>query len=146
MHYRNEYLAARREPQEVNPTIGDLFNSPLNATGIALTAAVSPDHIDLYVNLSDIQLERQAGRWVGSLRMSAADDRYLSSAPPPIRVVPINVSDDELQTARASGYLVRIDATGVTKHATSIRIAVQDPSGGASGSLRTAVPPLESKR
>jgi VWFA-related protein len=140
MHYRNEYLAARREPQDAIPTIADLFNSPLEATGIALTAEVSPDRIDVTVTLSDIQLEHRGDRWIGSLRMSVADDRYLSSARPVIRVAQIDLSEEELQTARTSGYVVHIDTTGITKGATSIRIVVQDPSNGASGSLWVAVP------
>jgi VWFA-related protein len=143
LQYRNEYLAARQEPEGKNPDPNDIFDSPLDATGIGLTAAPPPDqnvpgeyHLNLFVNLADVQLEPKGDQSVGSLRIAALLEPRPPGWKPAPQILPINFRREELQTARGSGYAVEMQITGVDDRTSSIEIVVQDAVSGAAGSLR----------
>jgi hypothetical protein len=143
LQYRNEYLAGRQEPEGTNPNLIDILDSPLDATGIGLAAAGPPVqplpaeyHLDLFVNLADIQLEQKGDRSVGSLKIAALLEPRPAGVKPALQILPINMTREELETARASGYVVGMEITGVDDRTGAIEIVVQDAAGGAAGSLR----------
>lgn len=139
MHYRNEFLAAAQEPRPDRASLADLFSSPLDSNAIGLSAAASRDGVectvDLAVDLAGVQVERKDGRWAGSLLIAARLEPALETKPD-VRIVTISLDAAQLQTALSSGYVIRMDLTGIAENSTSLHVVVQDPATGAAGSLR----------
>ncbi len=141
LHYRTEYLATPKAPPN-QISLADVFDSPLNATNIGLTAAAAPDHVNLTVNLADVQLKKQEDRWVGSLRLAArlesSTGGVITAATPVLETVTIRLTDQQLRDRLTTGLVLPLsippgDRTG------SLRIVIQDATNGAAGSLRLSL-------
>ncbi len=141
LHYRTEYLATPKAPPN-KPSLADVFESPLNATNIGLTAVAAPDHVNLTVNLADVQLKKQDDRWVGSLRLATRlesnNSGVITAAAPGLATVSIRLTDEELRQRLPIGLVLPLsippgDRTG------SLRIVIQDAANGAAGSLRVSL-------
>jgi VWFA-related protein len=143
--YRQVYLAAKpaAAPPEEKLSIGDLFRSPLDATAIGLTAAIVANQIRATVNLADIQLRREDGRFVGSFQLASRfeykDAGVLMVTQPVVQTVTINMNEAELAAARVSGFPVTQPVPADVNRG-SAHIVVQDAANGAAGSLRVAIP------
>ncbi len=141
LHYRTEYLATPKAPPN-RTSLADVFESPLNATNIGLTAVAAPDHVNLTVNLADVQLKKQDDRWVGSLRLATRlevnNGGVITAATPVLATVSIRLTDQELRDRLPTGLVLPLpippgDRTG------SLRIVIQDATNGAAGSLRVSL-------
>ena len=124
------------------PSLADVFESPLNATNIGLTAVAAPDHVNLTVNLADVQLKKQDDRSVGSLRLATRlesnNSGVITAAAPGLATVSIRLTDEELRQRLPIGLVLPLsippgDRTG------SLRIVIQDAANGAAGSLRVSL-------
>jgi VWFA-related protein len=147
LNYRTEYLASPQPEAPARNSLGDLLNSPLDATAIGLTAAVTRDqlksgdyHIAVTVNLADVQFRRQGDRWAGALQAALrlefkTTSGGITATDPVIQTLPINLTEAELQAKRASGLAVDESVSAGGKSG-SLRIVIQDTSNGAVGSLR----------
>jgi VWFA-related protein len=146
--FRTQYLATAQAPAHDNGTLTDMFDSPLDATAIGLTAVATPDqteagvyHLDITVNLGDVQLRQQGDRWVGSLRMAMRRDLadatgVIAPVAPIVQTQPISLTQEQFQARFITGFVVRQRWTGVNAAAGSLRIVVLDQASGAAGSLR----------
>lgn len=116
LHYRQTYRATLPRPlyPGEQPSITDIFHSPLDATTIGLTAAVKPDpakpgarFVEVTIDLADIQFQPRGDRWVGSLQMAmrleAKDSDVQVVTEPVTQTVPLSFSEGELAAKRASG-------------------------------------------
>lgn len=152
MRYRTEYLATPNAPAtaEAPGSFEDVFNSPLNATAIGLAAVAKPDparpgdfNVEVTVNLADVQLAQQGGLWSGSLKLAARLEWKtpdgLRIAQPVIQPVAIDLTQEQLQAMRGSGFTIRVPV-GAGGRPGSLRLIIQDQANGAVGSLRV---PLE---
>ena len=149
LHYRTEYLATPQSAQQAPPSqisLADIFESPLNATNIGLTAVATPDPaqrgdyvVDVTVNGADVQLKKQDDRWAGAfrvaIRLELSNAGAINAAAPMMKTVSLSLTDGEFQAVRTSGFKLRMpmrfgDRTG------ALRIVIQDTANGAAGSLR----------
>ena len=126
---------------------GDLdrtLEDPFNATGIGLLATAEPVPdatgrytVTLAVDVNDIELNRAGDHWAGSLAVAAsfyidALDRY-SNLPPVMHA--IRLTDAQFETARRLTGLIIQHVVETDGYAGQLRLAVQDPATGATGSL-----------
>jgi VWFA-related protein len=147
LSFRRQYLAVAKPPKIDSGSMNDLFDSPLDASAIGLSAIAKRDqtesgvyHLAITVNLADVQLREQGDRWVGSLRMAMRRDQpgpdgVIVPTEPIVQIQPISLSGDQFQARATTGFLVRQRWTGLGA-AGSLRIVVQDQTNGATGSLR----------
>jgi VWFA-related protein len=142
IHYRSGYLATKVALPAPTPTPQELFEGPVDATGIGLSAQASPDpqHPGLYdvsvtVDLHDIHLESNAGHFTGSFELSIPNP----SAQHTVRTatVPINLTEQQFAEALEHGLTGSVNA--VEPSSGEIRVVVRDPSTGAAGSVRIPV-------
>jgi VWFA-related protein len=149
LHYRTEYLATPQATRQAPPSqisLSDIFESPLNATNIGLTAIATPDPaqrgdyvVDVTVNGADVQLKKQDDRWVGAFRVAIrpelSNGGAINANAPMVKTVSLSLTDEQFQALRAAGLKLRLpmrfgDRTG------TLRIVIQDTANGAAGSLR----------
>ncbi len=133
-HYRPGYVATRQ-------TGGELVQSPLDLTGVGLTAQLSQDpakpglrEMHLIVDLHDVRLEESNGRVRGAfdlMLLTPGSHRLLYEA------VQVGFPQTRLQTALAKGYSVSV--SGLDVQSGELRVAVRDRSTGIAGSLRVPV-------
>ncbi len=142
VRYRTGYLATKVAIPAPTPTPQELFEGPVDATGIGLAAQASPDprHSGLYdlsvtVDLHDIHLESSAGHFTGSFELSTPNP----SAQHTVRTgtVAVDLTDQQFAEALEHGFTGSVNA--VESAAGEIRVVVRDPSTGAAGSVRIPV-------
>jgi len=145
---RKGYYASDSKPpgeKERKKSIDEILDSPLDATGISLTALAEPVRgkpgvydLALTFDLSGLHMERQGDRWVASMDFVT----YFPAAKKPNgdqQVLKISLSEQRLQESLAKGYTVHRawnapNAPAV--HKGDLRLVVQDRATGAAGSVR----------
>ncbi len=143
IHYRTGYLAAKVALPAPAPTPQELFEGPIDATGIGLAVQAAPDaqHPGLYdlsvtVDLHDIHLEPNASHFTGSFELSTPNP----SAQHTVRTgtVAVDLTDQQFAEALEHGFTGNVNA--VESSSGEIRVVVRDPSTGAAGSVRVPIP------
>jgi hypothetical protein len=132
IRYRPGYLATKQAAATfVAPraeAIAELFQNPLDATPLGLTAQPQPGarpgryQVRVTVDLHDVHLEREGNRSVATAR---------------VRTIDIDLTDAQLAEALQTGLVML--ATGIEAAGDAIRVVVRDPSTGLAGSLRIPV-------
>ncbi len=133
-HYRPGYVATRQ-------TGGELVQSPLDLTGVGLTAQLRQDpakpglrEMHLTVDLHDVRLEASNGRLRGAfdlMLLTPGSHSLLYEA------VQVGIAQAHLEAALANGYSVSV--SGLNVQSGELRVAVRDRSTGIAGSLRVPV-------
>lgn len=145
LHYRSGYLATKVAPPPPAPSLQDLFQSPVNASGVGLAAQASPDgeHPGLYqltltVDLHDIRMQPKDGHFAGSLELSLMNPSDSDTVK--TGTIALDLTSSQFASALETGLTIKL--TGLAAIAGEIRVAVRDASTGAAGSLRIPVAPL----
>jgi VWFA-related protein len=147
LHYRSGYLATKEEVPATTakdaPGLGELMESPINSTGIGLTARVEqdPEHRGFYevpvtVDLHDVKMERKAGHFAGMLDFaipSTASEQKIQTGK-----VGLDLTDDQFVSALEGGFTFVIKE--VKSASREIRIVVRDRASGAGGSILVPLP------
>jgi hypothetical protein len=141
LHYRTEYLATPKAPPN-RISLADVFDSPLNATNIGLTAVAAPDHVEVTINLADVQLKKQDDRWVGSFRVATRlesnNGGVITATTPVLETVSIRFTDEQLRDRLTNGLVLPLSIHPDDRNS-SLRIVIQDAANGAAGSLRVSL-------
>jgi hypothetical protein len=144
VRYRENYFATKPGSEAENrPSLEQLLNDPLDATQIGLLAQASPDqtrpgvfNVQVSVDLHDVQLGNQDGKWVGAVEVSF---HLESSNSFQVLTRTIDVPEDQLSAALERGIVlvhsIELPIESQRK-ATSLRVVVEDKASGAAGSLR----------
>lgn len=139
LHYRSGYLATKVALAPPTLTLAELFAGELASSGIGLSGhatpvAGRPGSYDVHVtiDLHDIHLERNNGRFTGSFDYAvpnAAAQRSFKTGR-----VALNLTDAQLNDALQGGLDLVIK--DVDPGPGEIRVAVRDRATGVGGSLR----------
>lgn len=142
IRYRPGYLATKQAAATfVAPraeAIAELFQNPLDATPLGLTAQPQPGarpgryQVRVTVDLHDVHLEREGNRSVGKIELA-----FPAGATARVRTIDIDLTDAQLAEALQTGLVML--ATGIEAAGDAIRVVVRDPSTGLAGSLRIPV-------
>jgi hypothetical protein len=149
LRYRENYFAMKPfstkpgSEAENRPSLEHLLSDPLDATQIGLLANATPDptrpgvfNVQVSVDLHDVQLGNQDGKWVGTVEVSF---HLESSKAFQVLTRPIEIPEDQLATALERGIVVAHSIEWPIesqRKATSLRVVVEDKASGAAGSLR----------
>lgn len=142
IRYRLGYLATKVALPPPAPSPQELYEGPMDSTGIGISAQAAPDaaHPGLFdvavtVDLRDVHLESKDGHFIGAIDLSIPDP----SAQHTVKnaTIPIDLTQDQLTTALASGLSGTVNA--VAPQAGQIRVVVRDHSTGLAGSVRVPV-------
>jgi len=144
LRYRSGYLAARQEPVRpllpAKAAITQLFQNPLDATALGITAQYDPasppglHRLLITVDLRDLHLSHEGRRSTTKLQMG-----FLVGPKVDVRIVNVDVDDAHLAEVLEKGYRFRVTGLPVTGH--PLRLMVRDPSTGVAGSLTIPVQP-----
>jgi VWFA-related protein len=142
LRYRPGYLATKQQalPPALPPEVAlaELFQNPLDDTGLGITARVEPDprpglyRVRVTLDIHDVHLERHDNRSVGKVELAFS---FGESAR--VRTMDIDLTDDQLAEGLKTGY--EMLATGIQPSGDFIRVVVRDPSTGIAGSLKTPI-------
>jgi VWFA-related protein len=133
LHYRSGYIASRT----LAPSVGETQGSPLNATGIGLTATASADSarpatykVRVTVDLHDVRLDH-----AGSLRTGALNLTFLDPVSGASRTthLKIELADDKFASALEQGFPINMDAFAFD--GPEFVVIVADKATGLTGSL-----------
>ncbi len=140
LRYRENYLAPKPQSEAENrPSLEQLLKDPLDATQIGLLAQATPDrarpgffNVQVAVDLHNVQLGNQDGKWVGAVDLSFHIENS-NSAQATTRT--IEIPEDQLATALEKGIVVEhsIEWQG---NPSDLRVVVEAKATGAAGSLR----------
>jgi VWFA-related protein len=140
VRYRQSYFAtkAKFEAQD-HPTLDRLMRDPLDATQIGLVAEAPPDpaqpgffKVHVSLDLHDIQLANQDGKWVGAVDLAFHVEES-NSAQTTSRT--IEIPEDKLADALQKGFAFD-HMIEWQKKTGNLRVVVEDKASGAAGSLR----------
>jgi hypothetical protein len=140
LRYRENYFATKPGSEAENrPSLEQLLSDPLDATQIGLAAHAAPDggrpgvfNVEVAVDLHDVRLGNQDGKWVGAIEVSF---RLEDSKSFQVMTRPIEIPEDQLSTALEKGIVVAHSIEWQGKP-TDVRVVVEDKGTGAAGSLR----------
>jgi hypothetical protein len=142
VHYRPGYLATKAAVPAPSPTPQELFEGPVNAAGIGLSALATAQaqHPGLYdvhvtVDLHDIHLDRKDGHFTGSFDVSVPDPSTKGTVR--TGTISLDYTDQQFVEAMETGFKVSI--SGAEAESGEIRVVVRDHSTGLAGSLRIPV-------
>ncbi len=139
---RTGYYATESAPpseKQRRQALGEILGSPLNATGILLSARTEPVpaksgeyELEVAFDLNEIHLEREGDRWVALLDLVT----YFPGGKAPNmheESLKLSLADQRLREAMASAYRVRrplhVDRAG------ELRVILRDRITGAAGSV-----------
>ena len=142
IHYRPGYLATKLAVPPPPPSPQELFEGPVDFTGIGLTAQSTPDKqrpgsfdLKLAVNLHDIHLEPKDGHFTGTLDVSIpnpAQEHSVQTA-----TITLYMNNQQLAAALEKGFPLSV--AGARPISGEIRVVVRDRATGAAGSIRVPV-------
>ena len=140
LRHRGSYFAAKAQNEAAErPTLDRLVRDPLDATQIGLLARAVPDPADaglfdiqVNVDLHDVQLRYEDAKWVGSVEVTFYVE---GSRAAQVTTQSIEIPEDQLVTAVGQGFVIRHSIQWQGK-ASDLRVAVEDKTSGAAGSLR----------
>ena len=143
VRYRTGYFATKVAVPLPPPTPQELFEGPVDATGIGLAAQAKPDadHPGLYdvrvtVDLHDIRLDSKDGHFIGAFDLSIPNPSTKHSVK--TAIVPVDLTEEQLVDALGSGLTGGV--TGVESESGEIRVVVRDRATGVAGSVRIPLP------
>jgi VWFA-related protein len=147
VRFREGYVASEAAPRrakDLKLSLDEILDDPLaaNAVGIAAIAAPLPEKpgtvvVRVQIDVADLLLEQEAGRWTGSLDFGV---RWTDAktAIKKVHRFAITANEEQLRALLASGFIrqelmeVGVPASGHGE----IQVAVQDRATGAAGSVR----------
>lgn len=136
---REAYFASKAADPGQRPTLDELLHNTLDAAEIGIRLETTPDRslpgvykVRTIVDLHDVQMDHQGGEWVGTLKLLF----YVEGAKSGWTVArKITVPEDKLADALEGGVVV--DASiRLTEPTGQLRVAAQDGTTGAGGSVR----------
>ena len=140
LRYRESYFATKTQSEAIDrPTLDRLMRDPLDATQIGLVAEAPPDparpgffNVHVSVDLHNLQLGNQDGKWLGALDLAFHVEES-TSAQTTSRT--IEIPEEKLAAALEKGFTFdhTIEWHGKTGN---LRVVVEDKASGAAGSLR----------
>jgi VWFA-related protein len=142
IRYREGYVAAevstpRHEEKFSGLSLNDLFDDALDANAVGLAAVADPVPgkpgtfaITVKVSVADLHLEQVKDRWTGTFDIAMM---LPNSSKGKLHRFEIHATEPELRDLLSRGFVHQemIEATDGT-----VRVAVQDRSTGAAGSVR----------
>ena len=156
LRYRKGYYATdlmHPTERQRKESLDDVFETPLEATEIGMTASLEPYarqagvfQVTMNFNLQELHLERERNNWVALIQLAT----YFPAAAKPNGTeesIKLTLTERRLREALANGYtLQRMMIVGDRKGA--MRLAIQDQVTGAAGSvkLQLAGAGIESER
>jgi VWFA-related protein len=140
LRYRESYFATKTQSEAAErPTLDRLLRDPLDATQIGLVAVAPPDparpgffNVQVAVDLRDVQLGNQDGRWIGAIELSFHVE---NSGAAQLMTRNIEIPEDQFATALAKGIVINHLVEWHGKPS-DLRVVVEDKTSGAAGSLR----------
>ena len=149
VRYRRGYFATQLPAaQTAGNILTDAALAPADATGIALTATLTPQPgaaagthlLALAMDLSTLRLDEKNGKWLGGITIGiiqqAADGKVLDST---ASSVALDLTPDNRQKLMKEGLVLRVGITPAPGMV-QIRTAVMDQTSGNVGSLRIPGP------
>jgi VWFA-related protein len=142
-HRKGYYATDLKQPTEKQnkETLQDIFATPLEATGIGMTARLEPDarqagvsQLTMTFNLQELHLEREKDNWVALIKVAT----YFPASAKPNGTeegIKITLTEKRLRETLANGYTVRRPMI-VEGRKGDLRVAIQDRVTGAAGSVR----------
>ena len=142
IHYRPGYLATKTAPPPPPPSPQELFEGPVDFTGVGLAAQSEPnkEHPGLFdvkvtVDLHDIHVENKDGHFTGAFDVSVPNPAEAHSVQ--TGTVTLYMNNQQFAAAMEKGFPISIAGAGAV--AGEIRVVVRDHSTGAAGSIRIPV-------
>jgi len=142
-HRKGYYATDLKEPTERQrkQSLNDVFETPLEATGIGIAALLEPYarqagvfQLTLSLNVQELHLEREKNNWVAQILLAT----YFPAAAKPNGTeesIKLTLTEPRLREALAYGYtLQRLMVVGDRKG--DMRLAIQDQVTGAAGSVK----------
>jgi VWFA-related protein len=142
-HRKGYYATDLKQPTERQrkESLNDVFDTPLEATGIGIAALLEPNarqagvfQLTMSFNLQELHLEREKNNWVALIQLAT----YFPAAAKPNGTeesIKITLTAQRLREALANGYtLQRVMIVGDRKG--DMRVAIQDQVTGAAGSVK----------
>jgi VWFA-related protein len=142
-HRKGYYATDLKQPTERQrkESLNDVFDTPLEATGIGIAALLEPNarqagvfQLTMSFNLQELHLEREKNNWVALIHLAT----YFPAAAKPNGTeesIKITLTAQRLREALANGYtLQRVMIVGDRKG--DMRVAIQDQVTGAAGSVK----------
>ena len=142
-HRKGYYATDLKEPTENQrkQSLDDVFETPLEATGIGFAAVLQPYarqagvfQLTMSFNLQELHLEREKNYWVAHIQLAT----YFPSAAKPNGTeesIKLTLTEKRLREGLANGYtLQRLMVVGDRKG--DMRLAIQDRVTGAAGSVK----------
>jgi hypothetical protein len=122
-------------------SVKDIFATPLEATGLGMTARLDPHprqagvyQLTMTLNVQELHLEREKNNWVALIRFAT----YFPAAKKPNGTeesIKITLTEPRLRETLANGYtLQQVVIAG--NRSGDLRVAVQDRVTGAAGSVK----------
>jgi VWFA-related protein len=139
LRYRPSYFATKAHTEAERPTPELLLRDPLDSTQIGLFGRAVPDPersgvfgVQISVDLHDIQLQNEGGKWIGSLQLAFHVEGAKAAQ---ITSRSIEIPKDQLASALNRGLMIThlIEWAGKPS---DLRVAIEDKISGAAGSLR----------
>jgi VWFA-related protein len=140
LRYRESYFATKTQSEAGDrPTLDRLLRDPLDATQIGLLVEAPPDparpgffNARVSVDLRNVQLGNQDGKWVGAIDLAFHVEES-NSAQTTSRT--IEIPEEEYATALEKGFTFdhSIQWQGKTGN---LHVVVEDKTSGAAGSVR----------
>jgi VWFA-related protein len=128
VRYRTGYFATKVAVPLPPPTLQELFEGPVDATGIGLAAQAKPDadHPGLYdvsvtVDLHDIHLDSKDGHFTGAFDLYIPNPSTKHSVK--TAIVPVDLTEEQLADALGNGLTGGV--TGVESESGEIRVVVR---------------------
>ena len=151
IRYRKGYFAApvaQSGGQSAIDVLKRAILSPADATGIGLTASLTPNaaqagsfFLDLHMDLQNLSLEARNGRFADNLNFAVVQqDREGSALDSVTNTVTISVTDENRQKLLQDGLTLKVGIRPAPR-LSQIRIAVMDQATGNTGTLRV-IPPV----
>jgi VWFA-related protein len=149
VRYRKGYFASDSKPpteKQRTTTLEEAFLNPLESTGIGLAGRTTQAegkpgiyNVDLNLNLSELHLERENGRWVALLAIAtefSAKHRPNGT----LENIKLTLTEDRLREVLRTGYPLRRPFTA-GELTGELRVVVQDRITGDAGSLSLHIGP-----
>jgi len=141
-YYATELTQPSEKQRE--ESLSEVFATPLEATGIGVTALLEPNarqagvyQLTMTFNLQELHLEREKDNWVALIKVAS----YFPAGPKPNGTeesIKITLTEARLRETLANGYTIsHMMVLGNRKG--EMRVAIQDRVTGAAGSVKLLV-------
>jgi len=144
LRYRKGYYATDlKQPTEkqTQESLQEIFATPLEATGLGMSARLDPyarQHgvslLTLTLNVQELHLEKENSNWVALIKLAT----YFPSGPKPNGTdesIKITLTESRLKETLAQGYTLQ-RLMFVADRKGDVRVAVQDRVTGTAGSVK----------